>query len=490
MTFNRRAGRGSNSACASLTRVAAAIWILAALGTSGHDLARAQEAPNADQVQKALESRRGELQSALTRAGEIEKDVAQLDRERAELNKQLLESAALVQASEAKLNEKEDKLQSLEAREQLVRGSLAQRHGQIANLLSALQRMGRNPPPVIVTNREDALAMVRSAILLSAAFPSMRTQALALAQDLDNLVQVVSGIRAERDALKSETQRLGDLRTRLASLMETKHQSITERQAELGRVREAAKDISKSVADLNELIQKLDKTVKENTGLQAYDAEVATKGAGNGQGPITAGASSSEGVTEAPALADGSKPVDVAALTPGQPLRPSVVELAPAPGAVVPGNTGRLKPAIEFNLAKAKLPLPATGRRVLAFGERTQYGSTSKGMVLETRSGAQVTSPCDGWVLYAGEFRSYGKLLIINAGGGYHIVLAGLSQIDVAPGQFVLAAEPVGTMGRSEQSGGAETASGAPVLYIEFRKDGQPVNPDPWWVAGHQKAQG
>jgi septal ring factor EnvC (AmiA/AmiB activator) len=103
-----------------------------------------------------------------------------------------------------------------------------------------------------------------------------------------------------------------------------------------------------------------------------------------------------------------------------------------------------------------------------------------------------VTSPCDGWIVYAGEFRSYGQLLIINAGGGYHVLLAGLSQIDVQPGQFVLAAEPVGTMNGWSTSTQAQPAAvtNAPVLYVEFRKDGSPIDPDPWWVAGHQKVQG
>src|SRR5690606_8177076 len=111
-------------------------------------------------------------------------------------------------------------------------------------------------------------------------------------------------------------------------------------------------------------------------------------------------------------------------------------------------------PAVPFHLAKARLPLPAQGRRVLAFGDKTQFGGNSKGIVLETRAGAQIVAPCDGWVVYAGEFRSYGQLLIINAGGGYHVLLAGLSHIDVQPGQFVLAAEPIGTMtsaGKSAQ---------------------------------------
>jgi septal ring factor EnvC (AmiA/AmiB activator) len=164
-----------------------------------------------------------------------------------------------------------------------------------------------------------------------------------------------------------------------------------------------------------------------------------------------------------------------------------VVELVP--GATL-GSPGRIKPEIAFVNATGRLPMPAQGRQVLRFGEKTQYGGQSKGIVLETRQGAQVASPCDGWIVYAGEFRSYGQLLIINAGGGYHVLLAGLSQIDVQPGQFVLAAEPVGTMsGWSQQTQPAAT-NNAPVLYVEFRKDGRPIDPDPWWVASHQKVQG
>ena len=128
------------------------------------------------------------------------------------------------------------------------------------------------------------------------------------------------------------------------------------------------------------------------------------------------------------------------------------------------------------------LPLPASGRRVLKFGEKTQYGSQSKGLVLETRHGGQVVSPCDGWIVYAGEFRSYGQLLIINAGGGYHILLAGLSQIDVQLGQFVLTGEPVGVMSTAGKTTPGKAQDNAPVLYIEFRKDQRPIDPDPWWV--------
>lgn len=437
------------------------------------------DAPTADQVKKALQSRRDELDTTLSKAGVIEKDVAALNAEREKINSRLLETAALIQKSESRLTDIEGRLSELEAQEKMVRGSLSQRHDQIAKLLAALQRMGRNPPPVIVTKREDALEMVRSAMLLAAAFPGMRTQALELADTLSSLMRVMGDIRSEADKLKAETTRLSDLRTRLAGLMETKRQSISERQAELQKVREAASDISKSVNDLNELISKLDQAVAQNTGLNAYEAEAKAAVAA---APPEAAASS------APVSSSPTPAASVAAAGASTPDT-KVVELAPTASPLMSGNAGRIKPAIPFHLAKAKLPLPVSGRRVLTFGERTQYGSNSKGVVLETRSAAQVTSPCDGWIVYAGEFRSYGKLLIINAGGGYHVLLAGLSQIDVQPGQFVLAAEPVGTMS-SMKKDSADVPNSAPVLYIEFRKDGDPIDPDPWWAAVSQKAQG
>ena len=166
-----------------------------------------------------------------------------------------------------------------------------------------------------------------------------------------------------------------------------------------------------------------------------------------------------------------------------------IVELRPR-GTFGGASPARIKPAIPFHQARGRLPMPAHGRTVLNYGEKTQYGGTSKGIVLETRSGAQITAPCDGWVVYAGEFRSYGQLLIINAGGGYHILLAGLSRIDVEPGQFVLAAEPVGTMSGTAASRELKSEANAPVLYVEFRKEGSPVDPSPWWASGSEKVQG
>ena len=133
--------------------------------------------------------------------------------------------------------------------------------------------------------------------------------------------------------------------------------------------------------------------------------------------------------------------------------------------------------------------LPAAGRQIQNFGDRAQSGR-SDGIVIETRPGAQVVAPNDGWVMYAGEFRSFGQILIINGGGGYHVLLAGLSQIDVAVGQFVLTGEPVGVMVAAPKSASTKTQETAPVLYVEFRKNQRPIDPGPWWAEATRKVAG
>ncbi len=460
-------------------------FILVGQGTS-----MAQEL-SPEKARERLSATEGDLKSKRDRAKTLEMDVVRLKKERERINSRLLETAARIQESEARMTSIEGRLSGLEAQEQLVRGSLEQRHEQILSLLGSLQRMGRNPPPVMITQRKDALSMVRSAMLLASAFPGLKSQALELTSRLDELVRVMSDIRNEGEQLRAESKRLNEAQTRLAGLMSEKKKSLSERQGELAEVRLAAVEISKKVSGLNELIARLDQKVKEKTALGRHNAELENtpstpssvvpngqKTGGVGGSPAPGGVLSPEG--NVPAGGTGS---------PGS-AGPQVAILAPSSSSFSNASPGRLTPAIPFRESKGKLLLPTSGKQVLSYGDKTKYGASSKGIVLQTRPSAQITSPCDGWVVYAGEFRSYGQLLIINAGGGYHILLAGLSQIDVRPGDFVLAGSPVGTMRHSLAPGKRTAPQKGPVLYVEFRKNGRPFNPDPWWVSGSRKVQG
>lgn len=416
-----------------------------------------------ERVQEALRQKKAAEQGLAT-------DVSQIRAESERLSANLVETAKRIQQGEGQLTAIEGRLGELEAQEKLLRGSLAERHGSIARLLGAMQRMGRDPPPVMITRREDALVMVRSAMMLATAFPQLKTQALALAARLEDLGRVMGEIRTEGDRLKAETQRLSEARTQLSELIELRRQSLAERQGELDRVRKEAAEIARNVTDLNELIDRLDKMVTRQTG------EVAV-------------AKAPERSEEAPAAAPLS---DGAAKAAPQPDRkPSnAIVMAPQEPKLTSPHPPRIKPAIPFAQAKGRLPLPVQGKRIIGFGDKA-HTNRSNGIVIETRGGAQVVSPADGWIVFAGVFRSYGQILIINGGDGYHMLLAGLSQIDVQLGQFVLAGEPVGLMSGAPQGAKAKPPANAPVLYIELRKDGRSIDPDPWWASeGTQKVQG
>ena len=126
-----------------------------------------------------------------------------------------------------------------------------------------------------------------------------------------------------------------------------------------------------------------------------------------------------------------------------------------------------------FKKSLGSLPLPARGRIIQRYGDTTLGGSSAKGLTMETRPGAQIISPFDGTVLFAGEFKGYGNLIIIEHGDGYHTLLSGLTRIDCIVGQNVLTGEPVGIMSEDKTN----------KLYMEFRQDGQPVNPSTWFAS-------
>ncbi len=127
--------------------------------------------------------------------------------------------------------------------------------------------------------------------------------------------------------------------------------------------------------------------------------------------------------------------------------------------------------ASGFEKAKGSLPLPARGNIITKYGEQKAKGISAKGITIASRNQAQVISPFDGNVIFSGPFRGYGNMIIIEHGDGYLSLLSGLETLSVELGQMLLAGEPVGQM----------PASGASELYVEIRKNNQPINPAAWF---------
>jgi septal ring factor EnvC (AmiA/AmiB activator) len=298
----------------------------------------------------------------------------------------------------------------------------------------------------LLVRPEDALKSLRTAMLLGSVVPDMRARAEKLVADLGELVNLRKAISTERDQLAIDRDRLKEEQTRLASFTDErqKQQSAAEKDMEAEAAR--ALTLSRQVDSLQGLIAKMEQ-----------DSKAAAK------------AAATANLQGAPAALSNGKP-NIGAFK----------------------DPGRLSPAIAFASAKGMLALPVNGTKIRNFGGSDDAGGVEKGISLAARAGAQVTTPCDGWVVYSGPFRSYGQLLILNAGGGYHVLIAGMERISVNIGQFVLTGEPIAVMGSTSRVASVLAANASqPVLYIEFRKDGTPIDPGPWWAANEgEKVRG
>ncbi|KRE20675.1 hypothetical protein ASE66_07425 [Bosea sp. Root483D1] len=419
----------------------------------------AQTAPTPDSEQTAREteqkreekrSREAELKAIEERlAGnadarvKLEAEIAGIRADRTKLNQALLDTTARTQGAEGRIAGLEQRLSLMQTSETAIRRSLESRRGLIGEVLAALQRIGRRPPPAVLVRPEDILEAVRASMLLGAVVPDLRQEIAILGTDLAELVRLRERIADERKAIAGEMEGLAGERQRLASLIEARRARETSAAQDIDTQRAAGGELAAQAKTLRDLVERIEK-----------DISVATRAADAARRALEAET---------------------------QEQRQRMAQLAFR-------DPARLAPKAAFQELRGMLPLPVAGSQLRGFGATDEVGGATRGISLSTRQNAVVSSPSDGWVVYAGSFRSFGQLLILNAGNGYYILLAGMQRIDVSLNQFVLAGEPIAVMG--ETAGAAATNVGAgtgePVLYVEFRKDGVSIDPTPWWT----KSQG
>jgi septal ring factor EnvC (AmiA/AmiB activator) len=409
---------------------------------------RAEPPPETDLSarKQELHGTQSEMAAARDERRKLEAEIATIRADRAKLAAALVETAETARETEQKIADKEKRLAGLLDGEASLGRELERQRGLITEVLAALQRMGRKPPPALLAAPDDVLRSIRTAMLLGAVLPDLEADVEALGADLAELVSLRRSIADDRAALAEDAARLRAERARLAALVEARQAALSTVETALGAEHRRITDLGKRASDLGELVSRMETEIAAaaRAAAAAREADAAQKEAGPRRGPPFA-------------------------------------------------DPARLAPAVAFDAAKGLLPLPVSGTLLRGFGHRDGFGETEKGMLIATRAGAFVASPCDGWVSYAGPWRSYGQLLIVNAGQGYYIILAGMDRINVNVGQFILAGEPVALMGDRPARTAAALAVGAaqPTLYVEFRKDGTAIDPGPWWAKAElQKVRG
>lgn len=431
--------------------------VLAVLSSAAGSVQAADPAPDAKlrQVEKQLEESR-EREKAL---GE---KAAELEREIAALREDLVGAARTAQDTEEELSGLESRLADLKAREKALKSELSGREEQLVGVLTALERLALRPPEALLVQPGPADDTVRSAILLRSAVPELRTRADALRQELASLDAVRKEIAEQRTRIAVTGAKLDSQHAKLARLFERKQALAKSTQAERAAAAQKAQALAKDADSLRDLLAKLEvERKRREEEARRLAALVRPKPELPAMPPQ-------------PARKPESRSAPAAATAPAAPpAARSAPAPTPAPRQVAAAGT---VPMRAFEDQRGAMPMPARGRLVTRYGQGNDAGGSSKGIVVRTRPGAQVVAPADGTVAFAGPFRGYGQLLIMEHGGGYHTLLSGMARIDATVGQRLSSGEPVGVMDQV-------TAPNAQDLYVELRRDGAPINPLPWLTA-------
>lgn len=387
----------------------------------------------------------GEIKSEQGREAELSRKSKALAEEIAELRQKVIGAARATQDSESLLTRLERKL--AETRQHLAEQEEALRHRrkQIGGTLMVLERLSRNPPRALLLSPNEPMQVVRQAMLLRTSLPIIQNRADELREGVVELARTRDDIDDQIKALKGADRLYTDQRELLDSLIARKADLLQETETERDKVRKRLKRLAQEAQTLKELFARLEEERPAPPPPAPSPAPPMSKGE-TGTGDT------------------GKK------AAPAEPERNTAALSLPRPNA------------LRHFPDHGPITLPVRGDLARHYGDNTQYGATSKGITIETRAGARVVAPYDGKVVFAGPFRGYGQILIIEHSGGYHTLLSGLETVDTDVGQWLLAGEPVGVM--------AKVANTKPRLYFELRREGQPVNPLPWFAEYRGKDRG
>jgi septal ring factor EnvC (AmiA/AmiB activator) len=391
-----------------------------------------------------------QIEQGQAKQEELKAKAAQLDKEIADLQAAAVKAAHEVQETESQVTDLEDTLAALSDEEQEKSAALEAERARLTRAVLALQRLSTQPREALLFSSEAPVDAARTARLLGIIAPELDARARSLQSDLNELHEMRQQMAEERDQLATAVTKLAKENDRLADLIRKKGQVQKSTLAESASAQSKLEKLAGQAKNLQDLIDRLNKAKAET-------------------GPVAAAEPSSQ------QIAPNQAPGNAASATAAQRMQ------QPASFRNFP-DAGRID-------ARNPIFAPARGRILTHFGDPTDTGGASKGLVLETRAGAQIVAPFDGRIAFEGPFRSYGQILIIEHGGGYHTVLAGLDRVDAVVGQWLLAGEPVGSMAPAgaPQGTGDLSAAGRPKLYLELRRNGQPVDPVPWFSTAEIK---
>lgn len=385
-----------------------------------------------------LEQVEQEVQAQSLRHQQLQEQANQINLELSSVSQEMIKAAKLIQNNEEKLSAMETQLESLKEDLQVAEKGFTQEDDNLIKTLSALQNLALRPTEAMFVQPLTPVEIIRSAMLLRETVPFLEQNAERIRKELEQIETKKNLVEKQFMQISQQKLILEREHDRMKLLVQRKSKIRNAVEIKSEQTKKNVDKLASQAQDLRDFLGKLEEQRLEKARLQEAERQRIVAAQRAEQERLRTQKNMEERQT---------------------------ADLIKSPPEVISGIKG------NFTKAKGNLPLPARGSIITAYGEQRVKGVSSKGIIIKTRKQAQVIAPFDGSVIFAGPFRGYGNLIIIEHGEGYLSLLAGLENMDVEVGQMLLAGEPVGQMPNEEDEA---------KLYVELRRNNQPIDPMAW----------
>ncbi len=314
-------------------------------------------------------------------------------------------------------------LSKTETEEMRQTAALVTHRREISDLVGALYRLSLTPPEALIVRPNAPIDALRTALLLQTALPTLRERSTVLTISLERLQDTRRHLKLQRDEAASARIAYAVRLQEIVDLVAERETLARETEAERQQIIQRMAALTNQATDIRQLLERVESE-----------------------------------------------------------HRKAALEPTPQPRLPEAGAAAAIAPVAQLPAPHRSARLPVSGLISTNYGEIDRNGTTSRGLHIAAAAGTPVVAPMDGTIKFAGRFRTYGQILIVEHRNGYHSLIAGLGRIDTSVGRPVSAGEPIGVV--------AEPAGAAPDLYFELRHNGQPINPRNGLPALDGKGQG
>ncbi len=399
----------------------AALLVIAAFAAiAGGALALAQSdvfdpAAIAARERQQLLTAKAQSAAALRRSAVLEAQASAARDEADRLKKRSAALAARIQSAEADIDAAEARVALVSRRLADQQTRLAEQQQPLLALTASLQQLSRRPPVSVLAQPGSLRDMVHARAVLDAVMPVIQERTAGVRQELARLRTTQQQQRVALQALSASKAQLAERRDALTRLENE------------GRLR--SRDLMSSAQLEADRALGLGEKARDIVDLMdALEADAAVRGElADLSGPLP-------------------RPADPASAT------PQAAPVAPAASR-------------DADLGAGAYRLPVVGRIVAGLGEVNDSGVRSRGITVATQPGGQVVAPAAGRVSFAGDYRGYGKIVIIDHGGGWTSLITGMIALSVSVGDTLDAGAPVGRAGSDDSR-----------ITVELRRAGRPVD--------------